>query len=149
VIKEFAIFVVGLNDYSNISSLDETSTISAVRRWICHGANGVHLQTLAIRILSQVASLSSAKRNWSTHGFIHSVKHNRLCSQKSKDLVYVHSNLHRRATDKNNWAMPRKDSGNTKRTQATVEGCGQLWARVWATGSESRAKIRAAKIFVE
>jgi hypothetical protein len=41
-----------------------------VRWWIFHGANGVHLQTLAIRILSQVASSSSTKRNWSTYDSI-------------------------------------------------------------------------------
>ena len=52
------------------------------------------MQNLAIRLLSQVASSSSTERNWSTYGFIHSVKRNRLGSQKAKDLVYVHSNLH-------------------------------------------------------
>ena len=67
--------------------------MNPVRWWICHGANGVHLQNLAIRVLSQVASSSSAERNWSTYGFIHSVKRNRLGSQKAEDLVYVHSNL--------------------------------------------------------
>ena len=56
-------------------------------------SNGVHLQTLAIHVLSQVASSSSAERNWSTYGFIHYVKPNRLGSQKAEDLVYVHSNL--------------------------------------------------------
>ena len=40
-----------------------------------------------------MASSSSAERNWSTYGFIHSVKRNRLGSQKVEDLVYVHSNL--------------------------------------------------------
>ena len=40
-----------------------------------------------------MASSSSAERNWSTYGFIHSVKRNRLGSQKAEDLVYVHSNL--------------------------------------------------------
>ena len=51
------------------------------------------MQALAIRILSQVASSSSVERNWSTYGFIHFVKCNRLGSQKVEDLVYVHSNL--------------------------------------------------------
>ena len=68
--------------------------MTPVRWWVCHGANGVHLQTLAIHVLSQVASSSSAERNWSTNGFIHSVKRIRLGSQKAEDLVYVHSNLH-------------------------------------------------------
>eukprot|EP00253_Pinus_taeda_P031593 PITA_31593 len=41
----------------------------------------------------QVASSSSTERNWSTYGFIHSVKRNRLGAAKAKDLIYVHSNL--------------------------------------------------------
>ena len=67
--------------------------MNPVRWWICHGENGVHLQNLAIFLLSQVASSSSTESNWSTYDFIHSVKHNRLSSQKAEDLVYVHSNL--------------------------------------------------------
>ena len=62
--EEFASFAAGLDDYSDISALDERSTMNPVRWWICHGANGVHLQTLAIRILSQVASSSSTERNY-------------------------------------------------------------------------------------
>ena len=92
--EEFASFATGIDDYADISALEERSTMNLVRWWICHGANGVHLQNLAIRILSQVASSSSAERNWSTYGFIHSVKRNRLGSQKAEDLVYVHSNFH-------------------------------------------------------
>ena len=67
--------------------------MNLIKWWTCHGANGVYLQSLATRILSQVASSSSAERNWSTYGFIHSVKRNKLGSQKVEDLVYVHSNL--------------------------------------------------------
>ena len=91
--EEFASFAASLDPYSDISALDERNALSPVKWWVCHGANGVHLQNLAIRILSQVASSSSAERNWSTYGFIHSVKRNRLGSQKAEDLVYVHSNL--------------------------------------------------------
>ena len=91
--EEFASFAAGLDDYSDISALDERSTMTPVRWWVCHGGNGVHLQTLAIHVLSQVASFSSAERNWSTYGFIHSVKRNKLGSQKVEDLVYVSSNL--------------------------------------------------------
>eukprot|EP00253_Pinus_taeda_P001938 PITA_01938 len=91
--EEFASFAAGINDYADISALEERSTMNPIRWWICHRENGVHLQNLAIRILSRVASSSSAERNWSTYGFIHSVKRNRLGSQKAEDLVYVHSNL--------------------------------------------------------
>jgi len=78
--EEFTSFAAGLDEYSNISTLDERSTMSPIRWWICHGANGVHLQSIAIRILSKVASSSSSEINWSTYGFIHSVNHNRFGS---------------------------------------------------------------------
>ena len=58
--EEFVSFVAGLDDYSDISALDERSTMNPVRWWVCHGANGVHLQTLAIRVLSQVTRSPSA-----------------------------------------------------------------------------------------
>ena len=91
--EEFTGFAVGLEDFAYISSLEERRTMDPVKWWTCHGANGVYLQSLATLILSQVASSSSTKRNWSTYGFIHYVKRNRLGSQKAEDLVYVHSNL--------------------------------------------------------
>jgi hypothetical protein len=91
--KEFACFVAGLEDFADISSWEERRTMDPMKWWTCHGANGVYLKSLATRILSQVASSSSTERNWSTYGFIHSVKRNMLGSQKVEDLVYVHSNL--------------------------------------------------------
>jgi hypothetical protein len=94
VMEEFACFAAGLEDFADISSLEERRTMNPAKRWTCHGANGVYLQSLATRILSQVASSSLAERNWSTYGFIHAVKRNRLGSQKTEDLVYVHSNLY-------------------------------------------------------
>jgi hypothetical protein len=66
--EEFTCFVAGLEDFVDISSLDERRSMNLVKWWTCHGANGVYLQSLATRILSQVASSSSTKRNWSTYG---------------------------------------------------------------------------------
>ena len=91
--EEFACFASGLEDFGDMLALDERGSMNPLKWWTCHGANGVHLQILATRILSQVANSSAAERNWSTYGFIHSVKRNRLGSQKAEDLVYVHSNL--------------------------------------------------------
>jgi hypothetical protein len=90
--EEFACFAAGLENFPNISALEERSTMNPIKWWTCHRANGVYLQILSTRILSQVASSSSAKRNWSTYGFIHFLKRNRLGWQKDEDLVYVHSN---------------------------------------------------------
>jgi hypothetical protein len=92
--EEFACFAAGLEDFADMSALEERITMDPIKWWTCcHGANGVYLQSLATCILSQVASSSSAERNWSTYGFIHSVKCNRLGSQKAEDLAYLHSNL--------------------------------------------------------
>jgi hypothetical protein len=91
--EKFACFVVGLEDFAGISALEERNTMNPIKWWTCYGENGAYLQSLATRILSQVARYSSTERNWSTYGFIHSMKHNRLGSQKADDLVYVHSNL--------------------------------------------------------
>ena len=63
-VKEgFVNFVRGFNEYLDVVALEERSTMSPVRWWICHGANGVHLQNIVIRIFSQVASSSYAERN--------------------------------------------------------------------------------------
>ena len=78
--EEFACFAAGLEEFSDLSSLDERRTMNLIKWWTCHGANGVYLQSLASRILSQVSSSSFAERNWSTYGFIHSLKRNKLGS---------------------------------------------------------------------
>jgi hypothetical protein len=75
--EEFASFATRLHEYSNILALYRR-TMNLVRWWHYYGANGVHLKNLATRNLSQVVSPSSIERNWSTSGFIHSMKRNRL-----------------------------------------------------------------------
>jgi hypothetical protein len=44
------------------------------------------------RILAQVVSLSSCKRNWSSYSFVHSKARNRLLPSCAEDLVYVYTN---------------------------------------------------------
>lgn len=40
-----------------------------------------------------MGSSSAAERNWSTYGFIHSLRRNRLTSRRAEKLVAVHSSL--------------------------------------------------------
>ena len=61
--------------------------------WRMHGDDALEIKHLAIQLLSQIASSSAAKRNWSTYSFIHSIKRNRLTSRRAKKLVAVHSAL--------------------------------------------------------
>jgi hypothetical protein len=51
------------------------------------------LQKLAMRLISQCASATGCKRNWSTFAFIHTKIHNRLTYEKLHKLVYVNYNL--------------------------------------------------------
>ena len=65
---EFTCFAGGLEDFADISALEERSTMNPIKWWTCHAANGAYLQSLSTRILSQVASSLSTERNWSTYG---------------------------------------------------------------------------------
>lgn len=61
--------------------------------WISFGAQTPELQTIAIKVLSQVISASACKRNWSTFNFIHTKKRNKLKCQRVRNIVSVHCNL--------------------------------------------------------
>ena len=86
------------SDYRGIlqretSALADMQKLPPIAWWENYGTGTPELQRLAIRVLSQVSSASACERNWSTYGFIHSMKRNRLGHKKADDLVYVHSNL--------------------------------------------------------
>jgi len=67
------------------------------RRWMSFGAQTpkLGLQHIAVRVLSQVTSAGSceSESNWSTFGFIHSKKRNRLACPTVRNTVKVHCNL--------------------------------------------------------
>ncbi|XP_077223765.1 uncharacterized protein LOC143857234 [Tasmannia lanceolata] len=67
--------------------------VCVTKWWNFHGSHVPELQSVAIKILSQPISTSSAERVWSTYSFIHNVKRNRLNSHRADTLVYIHSNL--------------------------------------------------------
>jgi len=91
--EEFKGFVQSTGNFLDPLAIDDRGHMDPITWWGFHGGGSIHLSTLATRLLSQVASSSSTERNWSTYGFIHSVKRNRLEAAKVEDLVYVHSNL--------------------------------------------------------
>jgi hypothetical protein len=61
--------------------------------WFTSGSIGKLLPCIARRILVQVVSSSSCKRNWSSYSFVHSKARNRLLSSRAEDSVYVYTNL--------------------------------------------------------
>ena len=94
ICEEFEGFIKSTGNFSDPLTMDDRGHLDPITWWGFHGGDSIHLSTLATKLLSQVTNSSSAERNWSTYGFIHSVKRNRLGAAKDEDLVYVHSILH-------------------------------------------------------
>ena len=68
-------------------------TMDAIDWWCSYGSETLELAEIAKKVLSQPISSSSARRNWSTCSYIHSVKRNRLNGMRADKLVLIHSNI--------------------------------------------------------
>ncbi|KAF0908710.1 hypothetical protein E2562_028147 [Oryza meyeriana var. granulata] len=65
----------------------------AIDWWGSYGSQTPNLAEVAMRVLSQPISSSSAERIWSTYEYIHSAKRNKLNAKTADKLVFIHSNL--------------------------------------------------------
>ena len=72
--QEFGGFVQSTDSFSDPVVMDDRANLDPITLWGFHGGDIIRFSTLATRLLSQVITSSSAERNCSTHGFIHSVK---------------------------------------------------------------------------
>jgi hypothetical protein len=81
--------------------------------WAFEGACGKLIVPIARRILGQMVSSSSCKRNWSSYSFVHNKSRNRLQPKRAEDLVYVYTNLRLMAEgkdkDKKKWYADNVD----------------------------------------
>lgn len=91
--SEFSHFVGSKGLGVDIDSMRDKTRLSPIDWCNYYDGELPHIQKLAIGILSKIACSSLVERYWSTYGFIHSTKRNRLGSKKAEELVYVHSNL--------------------------------------------------------
>ena len=74
-------------------NIDDRWILDPMLWWSNYGSKLPMLQTLALKLLGQPCSSSCAERNWSTYGFIHCMRRNRITPKRAEDLVFVHSNL--------------------------------------------------------
>eukprot|EP01018_Ginkgo_biloba_P015612 Gb_00740 [translate_table: standard] len=101
-------------------AIDCRDKMDPVAWWENFGSETPQLQTLAIRILSQISSIASFQGNWCTYDFIHSEKRNKLGTEKVDDLIYIHYNLRLLSRRYSNylsgvtrmWDMDEIDQGN-------------------------------------
>jgi hypothetical protein len=71
---------------------EDARDMPAHQWWEMYGMHAPELQTLAVKVLSQVSSSSACERNWSAYDFIHNRKRNRLTPARARDLVWVFTN---------------------------------------------------------
>ena len=74
-------------------NMEDRWTYDPMLWWSTYGSSLPMLQTLALKLLRQPCSSSCAERNWSTYGFIHCMRRNRITPKRAEDLAFVHSNL--------------------------------------------------------
>ncbi|KAK1391295.1 DUF659 domain-containing protein [Heracleum sosnowskyi] len=75
------------------AAMIDAVSMSPISWWSTYGAETPELSEIAMKVLSQPISSSSAERVWSTYYYIHNVKRNRLNSLRADKLVYIHSNI--------------------------------------------------------
>ncbi|KAL4383112.1 hypothetical protein GQ457_15G019790 [Hibiscus cannabinus] len=71
----------------------DATTMSPISWWSTYGSETPELAEIAIRVLSQPISSSSAERVWSTYSYIHNIKRNHLNAKRADKLVFIHSNI--------------------------------------------------------
>ncbi|GMJ08624.1 hypothetical protein like AT4G15020 [Hibiscus trionum] len=71
----------------------DATTMSPISWWSTYGSETPELAEIAIRVLSQHISSSSAERVWSPYSYIHNIKRNRLNTKRADKLVFIHSNI--------------------------------------------------------
>ncbi|XP_063941311.1 uncharacterized protein LOC135149511 [Daucus carota subsp. sativus] len=79
--------------FGTLAARIDAQSMDPISWWSTYGAETPELSNIALKVLSQPISSSSAERVWSTYSYIHNVKRNRLNSMRADKLVYVHSNI--------------------------------------------------------
>ncbi|XP_026458748.1 uncharacterized protein LOC113359303 [Papaver somniferum] len=85
-------FVSNGSCFARPQAIADRARMSAKQWWGLYGGGAPELCNLAMRVLSQSVNSSCAERCWSTYNYIHSVKRNKLGSDRAEKLVYVHYN---------------------------------------------------------
>ncbi|CAL5098119.1 unnamed protein product [Urochloa decumbens] len=91
--EQFTHFISKKGIYALPYVKQDAYSMDAIDWWETYGSETPDLAAIAIKILSQPISSSSAERIWSTYEYIHSAKRNKLNAKNADKLVYIHSNL--------------------------------------------------------
>lgn len=93
-LQQFATFKQGTKGCMGTCAVWEAAVITPAHEWWDTWCNNMpELQAFAKKILAQVQCASACERNWSSYGFVHSVRRNKLKPDRAASLVYVFTNL--------------------------------------------------------
>jgi hypothetical protein len=67
--------------------------MSPAKWWQLYCNHLPELQSVAVRVLSQVGAASICERNWSIHGMVHSKKRASLNPDRGIKLVFIHQSI--------------------------------------------------------
>ncbi|XP_058228011.1 uncharacterized protein LOC131336244 [Rhododendron vialii] len=90
--QQISDFVSNKGVFAQPQVVHNRATMTTLSWWHLYGGVAPALLSLALKVLSQSVNTSCAKRCWSTHSYIHSIKRNRLNNERAKKLVPVHYN---------------------------------------------------------
>lgn len=97
---QFPSLLVPFNNSNVMENNKDLGQHDLISWWRMHMDGAPKLQHLVIRLLSNIASSSTTKRNRSTYSFIHFINRNILTSKRAEKLVAMHRvmNLEHRKT---------------------------------------------------
>ena len=78
--------------FSNVFAKETISSVPPAEWWAACGGSAPNLRKLAMRVLSQTCSSSPCERNFSSAGFIHTKRRNRLQPSQLDKLLFVFQN---------------------------------------------------------
>lgn len=70
--RKLSNYMPNTGPFGSMHAIRDRETFSSLEWWNMHGGATPLLQTLALRVLSQVVNTSSVERFWSSYSFIHS-----------------------------------------------------------------------------
>jgi hypothetical protein len=91
--EQFLLYKEQRGIFQRSSVITNRRELQPHRWWQLYCNHLPELQSLAVRVLSQLASASICERNWSIHGMIHDKKRARLKPSRAIDLVFIHQTI--------------------------------------------------------
>jgi hypothetical protein len=76
--QQFADFSLFGASFGGRESIEDRDLFEPKQWWGIHGQHTPELKSIALKVLGQPSSSSTCEKNWSTYGFVHILRRNKL-----------------------------------------------------------------------